>query len=446
MKKILNFYRAGTAAPIIEDQSLIKKLYFRYRWSVFLSITLGYGIYYVGRLVLSVAKKPMLDAGVMDVKQMGLMGSVMLLVYGFGKFSNGFLADRCNMKRFLPTGLLLSALLNLAIGFNSLFWVFLVLWGLNGWFQSMGAAPSIVSLSQWFSNRERGTYYGIWYVSHNIGEAITFVITAFLISSFGWQYGFWGSGMICLISAVVMYIFMKDRPETLGLPNVADYKNDHVEVAVKKLTTKEAQLEVLKNPAIWILGLASAFMYVSRYAVNNWAVLFLQEEKHYSLITAGSIISSSPITGIIGSISCGFISDRYFRSRRNVPNLIFSLMVIISLIVFYYTPEGHPWIDTIAMGVFGMGISATVTFLGGLMAVDISSKQATGAAMGMIGAFSYIGAAAQDTISGYLLHANKIVVDGKTTYDFHTAILFWIGASVVATLLALTVWNARAKD
>ena len=33
-----------------------------------------------------------------------------------------------------------------------------------------------------------------------------------------------------------------------------------------------AQKAVLRNPAIWILALSSAFMYISRYAVNSWGV------------------------------------------------------------------------------------------------------------------------------------------------------------------------------
>lgn len=135
LKNIAQFYKAGDEVAPIADADVIKRTYTRKRIEVFLSITVGYGFYYVARLILSVAKKPMLDAGVMDVEQMGLMGSAMLIFYAFGKFANGFLADRCNMKSFIPTGLMVSAVINLVLGFNTAFWVFLVLWALNGWFR-----------------------------------------------------------------------------------------------------------------------------------------------------------------------------------------------------------------------------------------------------------------------------------------------------------------------
>lgn len=48
----------------------------------------------------------------------------------------------------------------------------------------------------------------------------------------------------------------------------------------------KAQKAVLKNPAIWILALSSAFMYISRYAVNSWGVFYLEAQKGYSTLDA----------------------------------------------------------------------------------------------------------------------------------------------------------------
>ena len=101
---------------------------------------------------------------------MVLVGSALLFVYSAGKFTNGFLADRCNIARFMSTALFLSGLVNVALGFNTTFALFLGLWALNGWFQSIGSAPSVVALSHWFGRKERGTRYGIWSASHSIGE------------------------------------------------------------------------------------------------------------------------------------------------------------------------------------------------------------------------------------------------------------------------------------
>ena len=47
----------------------------RLRWQVFLSATVGYGIYYVCRLSLNVVKKPIVDAGVLTESELGMIGS-----------------------------------------------------------------------------------------------------------------------------------------------------------------------------------------------------------------------------------------------------------------------------------------------------------------------------------------------------------------------------------
>ena len=85
----------------------------------------------------------------------------------------------------MTTGLLVTALVNLCLGFTNSFILFAILWGISGWFQSMGAASCVVGLSRWFCDKERGSFYGFWSASHNIGEALTFIIVASVVSVLG---------------------------------------------------------------------------------------------------------------------------------------------------------------------------------------------------------------------------------------------------------------------
>lgn len=78
--------------------------------------------------------------------------------------------------------------------------------------------------------------------------------------------------------------------------------------------------------------------------------------------------------------------------------------------------------------------------------MDIAPANASGAARGVVGIASYIGAAVQDTMSGILIEGNKTMVDGAAVYDFTYINYFWIGAATLSTLLALLVWNAKKKD
>ena len=448
-KAFIKFFHTGPDAVPLMDEAEIKRRYRRNRISVFLSITLGYAMYYVIRQGYAVVKKPLLDAGVFDAAQLGQIGSVFFFTYMIGKCVNGFLADRLNIKRFLALGLLGSSILLVMMGFCSSFYLFAVLWGLCGWFQTFGAAPCVVSLNQWFSNKERGTLYGFWFSAHNIGTGLTYIFTAHIVAAFGWQMGFIAPGVLGISAAVFLYLFMYDRPQVYGLPPIAVYSGEqtHAEHKAKDKPVFKAQLGVILRPAVWILGLSSAACYVTRYAFESWGVVFLAEAKGYSLTQASAVISISQFAGIAGAITCGWISDKFFHHQRSVPCLLFGIFFVLSTATFVYVPAGHPWSDYVSMMFFGYTVYALVTYLGGLMAVDICSKKATGAAMGVIGLFSYAGATLQEAVGGYLLNAHKTIgLDGKTLYDFTTVGHFWVIASLFALVLPLLVWNAKHED
>lgn len=447
LKNIINFYRVSQPKPCNEESlSEQKQRLKRFQWSTFLAATLGYGMYYVCRLSLNVVKKPIVDEGVFSETELGIIGAVLFFTYAVGKFMNGFLADRSNINRFMSTGLLVTALVNLCLGFVHSFILFAVLWGISGWFQSMGAASCVVGLSRWFTDKKRGSFYGFWSASHNIGEAMTFIIVASIVSALGWRYGFLGAGLVGLIGALVVWRFFHDTPQSKGLPAVNAPKKKKEMDALETEVFNCAQKAVLRNPAIWILALSSAFMYISRYAVNSWGVFYLQAEKGYSTLDASFIISISSVFGIVGTMFSGVISDRFFGGRRNIPALIFGLMNVFALCLFLLVPGVHFWMDALAMMLFGLGIGVLICFLGGLMAVDIAPRNASGAALGVVGIASYIGAGLQDVMSGVLIEGNKQLVDGVEVYDFTYINWFWIGAALLSVLLALLVWNARSKE
>ena len=247
IKKIIDFFKPDSQTSLETDQNRIDKNYKKYRWSVFLSSTIGYGIYYICRLSINVIKKPIIDEGLLTESQLGIIGSALFFSYAAGKLVNGFLSDRVNIRKFMATGLFISAIVNLVMGFQSLFILFAVLWGLNGWFQSIGSTTSVVALVRWFSKKERGTYYGFGSVSLSLGEALTFIVTAFIVSLAGWRAGFLASGLVGLIGTFIILRFFYDSPKSKGLMPIAEYKNDYEETIPTKKSFSSLQFGLLKK-------------------------------------------------------------------------------------------------------------------------------------------------------------------------------------------------------
>lgn len=400
----------------------------RAKWQVFCSITTAYSVFYVCRLGLSVTKKPLIDEGVLDASQIGVVGAALYFAYAIGKLVNGIIADHVNIKRFLIAGLLACSLISLGVGKGSTYAVFVLLWGAQGWFQSFGAPACVVSLAHWFDSRERGTYYAIWSASHNIGEALTFVLTAAIVSAFGWVWGFRAAGILGLVMCCLLGIFHRDRPRP----------------EIRAKAVRSLQWQVVKNPAVWLVALASALMYVTRYSINSWGMFYLQEAKGYCAVQAGSLVGLSAISGIFGTLFCGYFSDRYFEGRRAMPSVIFTCVLAGAMALLVFSPH-YAIIDQASLVLAGFAVGALVVYLGGLMAVDLSSKQAAGMALGLVGIASYAGAGLQDMVSGLLIEKGRSTIGGTIHYDFSLVRWIWVGAPVLSCLVTLFIWQ-RARQ
>ncbi len=454
--RIRNYYGVSRPAPLRDEPAASQqRRYRRLRLQTFAAATLGYSLYYVCRTSLNVMKKPILDSGVLDATQLGVIGSALLFAYAIGKFVNGFIADYCNIKRFMATGLAVSLTANGVMGLLGaahttlpaavLFVSFAVMWCLNGWAQSMGAPPAIISLSRWFPLRERGTYYGVFSASHNLGEFFSFLFVGSIVTLAGWQAGFFGSAVAGALGVTVVALWLHDTPESQGLPSIERLSGE-TPPAGGPQSVKDVQRQVLRTPAVWVLAAASAFMYVSRYAINGWGVLFLQEAKGYTDVEAISVVSINALLGIAGTVLSGWFSDRLFKGDRKYPALIFGVLNAAALGLFLYGGRAL-WVNVTAMVLFGIAIGVLICFLGGLMAVDIVPRKATGAALGVVGIASYVAAGIQDVASGRLIESHlTVLADGSKVYDFGPVSLFWLTAAVISFLLPILNWKRKPAE
>ena len=462
-KAIRNFYKTSEPiAPLNLDEKAQSRYYRKLSLQAFAAGTLGYSLYYVCRTSLNVMKKPILDSGMLDATQLGVIGSALLFAYAIGKFVNGFIADHCNIKRFMATGLLVSTLANFIMGVLGLvsqsiaaiptavlFIAFAVMWGVNGWSQSMGAPPAIIALSRWFPLNRRGTYYGMFSASHNIGEWLSFIFVGSIVSIAGWQWGFFGSSIAGVLGIICILFFLHDTPESKGLPSIEVLAHEKPQVKENE-DVGAIQRQVLRNPGVYVLALASAFMYISRYSLNSWGILFLQEAKGFSMADATFIISLNALLGIVGTVVSGWLSDVLFNGNRKIPAFVAGVLLSISYIIFIYGGNNYA-VNVLSMVLFGIAIGVLISFLGGLMAVDIVPRKATGAALGIVGMASYIAAGIQDVVSGWLIDNNiteTVNELGETVkhYDFSDAAMFWIGASIISFLLPILNWRRKVQQ
>lgn len=417
----------------------------------FWGATVAYSLYYVCRMSLSVVKQPLIDEGILTAGELGVIGSALLFVYAVGKFLNGFIADYCNIKRFMATGLFMSALVNLLLGvlgvFHDymplstavIFFSFAVLWGINGWMQSMGSPPGVICLSRWFPKSKRGTYYSIFSSTPYIGEFLSFVITGLIVGALGWKAGFIVAAIAGLIGSLIILWMVSDTPESKGLPSVQKLTGEGL-TRNDTQPTRDLQKYVLRHPGIWIIAVSSAFIYITKYAITGWGVLFLQKEKGFAIEEATQIIGFYAFSGMVGTVLAGWLSDKVFKSDRVKPTVLAGMLSFVSLALFLFTETGYV-MNVLYVSVFSLSIGVLYCIVAGLMAIDIVPRKATGAALGVVGISSYVAAGLQDITSGYLIQFNTTRVDGVDIYDFGPVSWFWLAAALISFILPVLNWK-----
>ena len=291
------------------DNQLTKK-YNYWQWRTLIILMIGYALFYFVRKNFSIAM-PALESELGLTKvQLGIFLTINGVIYGISRFVNGLLSDRSgSKKRIMATGLLLSALVNVAIGFipavDSFFnvldgngkatigfvYVLGSLWLINGYLQGMGYPPCSSLMASWIKPSELATKQSIWNASHSIGAGILALMIGAILGKFtnaAWQWCFWAPAILAILGAAMIFFGLKDSPASVGLPNPEDMDEKKGVAAPAEIESPELSQKiykrcvkemVFKNPIIWIIAIGDFFIYIIRFTILDWGSTFLTQFK-----------------------------------------------------------------------------------------------------------------------------------------------------------------------
>ena len=428
--------RPAPVRETIQDEAAIKKQYKYWRLRTFYGMYLGYAFYYFTRKSFTFAMPSMLEEG-WTLAQLGMLGTVLSVIYGFSKFISGIMGDKSNPRYFMSIGLMLTGLCNIFFGLSST-WAFLALfWGLNAWFQGWGWPGCAKLLTHWYSQSERGTWWSLWNTSHNLGGALIPLIAAFCATQFGWRGAMFVPGVLCIGMGFFLINRLRDIPETMGLPPVEKFKGEkNVPVAEKStLSVKEILFKyVLNNEYLWLLAFAYFFVYIIRIGFNDWSMVYLVQAKGYTQVQAASCVLWFEIGGFLGSLFAGWASDKLFDGKRNPLNVLCTGGAIVSLLALYFLSHDSLALNSFIVFFTGFFIFAPQMLIG-MVAAEITHKKAAATSSGFAGCFAYLGAAVAGGPLGALI--------GKGGWDIFFAILLSCG--LVAITLLVPLWSVKTR-
>ena len=372
-------------------------------WAV---VGLMYTSYYLCRYNFSYANGSIAAEFGFNKTQMSTILSVNFVAYGCGQIVNGLLTDRIGGKRAMLIGAAGTILVNILFGAAS-FWgmlsLFTLLWGMNGYLQAFGSPGFIKINSAWFSEKQRGTFAGIFGFMINLGRFVANKVLPLVLGGgvflamwhvppHHWRWLFWIPAGVATIVAIALVIFVKDTPEQCSYHNLFKGEADHADADVRSELSTVFK-HIVSNPAVWIMAGAYACTGAVRQSIDQWFPRYFSEVHHLDMRSdkfqwLGFLI---PFVASAGSLLSGWISDRFFHSRR-AP--VAAGIYIIEMLVLIAASQVHTVdLALVFFVLVSFTVNSTHSLLGPAAAMDIGGRKMAAFASGCIDACQYFGAA-----------------------------------------------------
>jgi sugar phosphate permease len=363
----------------------------------------------------------------LSVGMLGWIDTGYLAAYAVGQFLSGVVGDRIGSRKLIGFGMLGVGAACAAFGLASAAWLFLILYILNGLFQSSGWPGTVKAMGSWFTPKERGTVMGIWSTCYQAGGLVATAVATFLFVRYGWRWAFLGPAIFIALVGVLNLLFL---PERIGTTRSTDTKSDATTPALPNSN-------VLHSPVLWSLSASYFCLKLIRYSILFWLPYYLNKVLGYSKAQAGYQSISFEVGGIVGSIVIGYISDRYFPGRRRYVASFMVAGLACALLLYTRLAPISMLLNFIGMALVGFCLFGPDTLISGAAAQDIGGKHDVAKAAGFINGFGSTGAVFQG-----------LVTSGMSTSRFGWNGLFYlfVALSLVSSIALLIGKRPRTES
>jgi len=240
-------------------------------------------------------------------------------------------------------------------------------------------------IAQWF-NARRGVAMSIMMLGFSASVAVHPSLAQWLIETVGWrQAWFWLGGMTWILMLPLIFLFVHDKPEPLGLrpdgvkPDPAD--SESAAPALTGLTQHQA----LRTPAFWII-VTCMFMPAMLVTALFFYQVSIFEQHGLSRTLAASVFGVSALSMAIAMPIYGWCLDKV-DPKYVLASALLLLAGSLVGITFVYTPA-----QAMAYAIlFGANSAAMMTLFGFLFAhyfgrKHLGSIQGLGQTIGVVGA------------------------------------------------------------
>ncbi|WP_298526437.1 MFS transporter [uncultured Porphyromonas sp.] len=384
---------------------------------------------YMDRQMLSTMKDSM-QVDITDLQSatnFGRLMAIFLWIYGLMSPISGIIADNLSRKKLIVGSLLVwssvTYFMGLATTYDQVFW----LRALMGLSEALYLPAGLSLIADYHTGGSRSLAVGIHMTGLYLGQAIG-GFGATLAAAYSWHATFHWFGIIGIVYAFVLAVFLKDKKrvaleEAKGSTQKKPQAN--VWLSLKSLFT---------NPAFWVILLYFAIPSLPGWATKNWLPTLFAESLGLPMAQAGPMATITiAFSSFVGVVFGGILSDRWV--RKNIKGRIYTGAIGLSLTIpsLLLLGFGDSIFEVVSAGVlFGIGFGMFDANNMPILCQFVSVRQRATA----YGVMNMVGVFAGAMITSAL---------GSWSDDGNLGMGFALLAAVVAVAVVIQLYSLRPQ-